>query len=170
MPWDWEGADFVVPQTVPWKLMLDPGDLPVLLLGFCPSMRNSETVPINVFGEAEKTGEPLTTQIFMSTSTNPKVKASEDKWFVYALGPDRSGSASLHMHRSWTGHKVISLQIQASNFDAGSLHAQPASITSITWETSSEKFGLTGEQDAKETAITVCGWVLNVTAKDSVAE
>jgi hypothetical protein len=41
----------------------------------------------------------------MSTSKTPNMGANEDKWFVYADGPDPEGHIRLHMHRSWTGKK-----------------------------------------------------------------
>jgi len=36
----------------------------------------------------------------------------EDKWFIYADGPDVSGSATINFHRSWTGLKVAEVDIQ----------------------------------------------------------
>lgn len=47
----------------------------------------------------------MRTHGFMSTSKSPNMGASEDKWFVYADGPDAEGHIRLHMHRSWTGKK-----------------------------------------------------------------
>jgi hypothetical protein len=38
----------------------------------------------------------------------------EDKWFVYADGPDDAGHARLHLHRSWTGSKVVELEIRTT--------------------------------------------------------
>jgi hypothetical protein len=40
--------------------------------------------------------------------------AMEDKWFVYTDGPDDAGYARLHLHRSWTGSKVVELEIQTT--------------------------------------------------------
>jgi len=37
----------------------------------------------------------------------------EDKWFVYADGPDAKGYITLHLHRSWTGIKVADIVTEA---------------------------------------------------------
>jgi len=92
-----------------------------------------------------------------------KPREMEDKWFVYADGPDDDGLATMHFHRSWTGYKMteISIQIGKSGAkdkdDEGSIQ-----ITSITWETGGEAQRHPSENGAKETVESICKWILGV--------
>lgn len=83
--------------------------------------------------------------------------AMEDKWFIYADGPDNQGNAVVHMHRSWTGHKIVELRIRIPLNAAG----EDAKITELVWESDKENFD-GSEDDAKEAAEEVCRWILDV--------
>ena len=84
----------------------------------------------------------------------------EDKWFVYADGPDAEGHAALHMYRSWTGCETIKLDIEVEKKGAGA--PRKTQITAITWESDGEKIKNPSEKLAKEMALEVCNWVLGV--------
>lgn len=104
----------------------------------------------------------MLTHIFMSASQRKDVVASEDKWFVYADGPDHDGEVRLHMHRSWTGEKQVELVIDAG-FDGSGKAGDGASISSIIWENDPAKKWKDGDAETyKEVAREVCNWVLNV--------
>lgn len=158
MSWDWDTQDFLSPRSAPWSLSLQPHQLPILLLGFCPGKSQStvlETDDVLV-------GDRMMTHGFVSTTKNPKMKASEDKWFVYAVGPDAGGSVHIHMHRSWSGEKVIELAIECGPApDTESNQIQPpAKIVSITWD--HDVMAVTHADRAKEIAREVCRWILAV--------
>ncbi|OCL08812.1 hypothetical protein AOQ84DRAFT_33569 [Glonium stellatum] len=89
-------------------------------------------------------------------------QAMEDKWFVYAGGPDAQGDAAVHMFRSWTGYKMIELKIKVSLDENGKLTGADSRITAITWESSEEKCGDQTEEGAKVMAREVCNWVMDV--------
>lgn len=89
----------------------------------------------------------------------------EDKWFVYADGPDARGSATVHMHRSWTGFKLIELKIAVALGDDGEARDEDARITGITWETDRSAFRGASEEKMKEMAAEVCAWVMGVELK-----
>jgi hypothetical protein len=86
----------------------------------------------------------------------------EDKWFVYADGPDAEGHAALHMYRSWTGYETIKLDIEVADEEKKGAGAGKTQITAITWESDEEKIKNTSEKLAKEMALEVCNWVLGV--------
>ncbi|KAM7187496.1 hypothetical protein V8F20_010945 [Naviculisporaceae sp. PSN 640] len=88
----------------------------------------------------------------------------EDKWFIYADGPDAQGNVQVHMHRSWTGHKIVELKIQVPLNDAGEVKEEDAKITELIWESNKKNFS-GSEEEAKETAQEVCHWVLDVELK-----
>jgi hypothetical protein len=99
MPWEWCNKPFVKRISSPWHIKIEPDQLPLLLLGFLPRMAEHGLVDPRIF----VVGEPVESHIFMSTSTRKDVSASEDKWFIYADGPNGNGEARVHFHRSWTG-------------------------------------------------------------------
>jgi hypothetical protein len=86
----------------------------------------------------------------------------EDKWFVYADGPDAEGNAVVHMFRSWTGHKMAELKIKVPLDDDGEFIEEDSKITEITWESSEERHKSQTEEGAKAMARQVCNWVLDV--------
>ncbi|KAK4207693.1 hypothetical protein QBC37DRAFT_433078 [Rhypophila decipiens] len=88
-------------------------------------------------------------------------QAMEDKWFIYADGPDTEGNATVHMHRSWTGHKIVELKIKIPLTDAGEVKEEDAKITELIWESDKKAYNAS-EDDAKVTAQEVCRWVLHV--------
>jgi hypothetical protein len=101
----------------------------------------------------------MTIQMHTITSASKRadIEASNNKWFVYADGPDAAGRARLHMYRSWTGQKAIELGLKVQPLSAGFAH-----ITEVTYETDKRGSRAGSEVDAKETAIEVCRLVLNV--------
>ncbi|KAB5578576.1 hypothetical protein GE09DRAFT_1090271 [Coniochaeta sp. 2T2.1] len=158
-PHEWRREPFSAPVTTPWHVPIRPDQLPLLVLGFLPRMSNNTNIySSGLIG----VGDTITTHIFMSASRDPNMTASEDKWFVYADGPDEKGQVRLHAHRSWSGIKMMELRIDAG-FDGYGRDGAGASITAITWESDPEKAWKDG--DAKtyiEAAREVCSWVLNV--------
>ncbi|KAH6843242.1 hypothetical protein B0I37DRAFT_384037 [Chaetomium sp. MPI-CAGE-AT-0009] len=157
-PYEWRHDPFSKPVTTPWHVPIQPDQLPLLILGFAPR-KSSTSLADNAFSE----GDTFTTHIFTSASRDPNMTPSEDKWFIYADGPDHNQEVRLHAHRSWSGIKAIELHIDAG-FDGYGKDGKGAKITAITWESDPEKGAK--DSDAKvyiEFAREVCSWVLNVT-------
>ena len=91
-----------------------------------------------------------------------RAEAMEDKWVVYADGPDAQGRAVVHMCRSWTGHKILELKFQLPTEDDGPFVDGDAWITEIIWESSQERYRNQTEAGAKELAKQVCKWCMDV--------
>jgi hypothetical protein len=165
MPDEWKHLPFLKPETTSWHVPIAPDQLPLLLLGFKPRMSNTsgnggflELFANGIVGP----GDTINWHIYQSVSLNPDMPALEDKWFIYSEGPDHAQEVRLHMHRSWTGKKMIELRID-SGFDGHGSDGKGARITSITWETDPQTTwrGARAET-AKEVAREVCSWVLDV--------
>ncbi|MCJ1434120.1 hypothetical protein MMC27_003486 [Xylographa pallens] len=94
----------------------------------------------------------------------------EDKWFVFADGPDPEGHVYMHFYRSWTGIKVAEVDIEIGDSSGGDgLHCA-AHMTSVTWEASQEvTCGRQDERSAKRTVREVCRWVMGVELPDEGA-
>jgi hypothetical protein len=88
--------------------------------------------------------------------------AMEDKWFVYADGPDAQGNAILHMYRSWTGFKVVELKLVVELNKDGEIGENDPYFTEITWESEAKRINGQREENAKTTAKGVCNWCMNV--------
>ncbi|CAI4218262.1 unnamed protein product [Parascedosporium putredinis] len=98
--------------------------------------------------------------------------ASEDKWFIFAIGPNQQGLMNVHFHRSWTGIKAFELLIDtgvegAHHEGLRSADSGPSKgprITYIWWE-SHPDYCLEHSDEAanKEIARRACQWVLGVT-------
>jgi hypothetical protein len=86
----------------------------------------------------------------------------EDKWFVYADGPDAEGTVVVHMHRSWTGYENFRLLLHVPLDAEGNLEEEDSNILELTWETDETRYRGGGEAEAKEIAEGVCSWVLGV--------
>lgn len=163
-PWEWRNEPFEAPITSQWLVKIEPNQLPLLLLGSLPRIAQNE-LPYHLF----VVGEELQSHIFMSASERTDVSASEDKWFVYADGPDESGEVRLHMHRSWTRGKQVELVIDAG-FDGYGKTGEGASITSIIWESDPGKKWKDADVDTyKEVAREVCNWILDVRLGPTIA-
>jgi hypothetical protein len=87
--------------------------------------------------------------------------AMEDKWFVYAEGPDAQGNALLHMHRSWTGYKMAEVKLAIELDKDGKFAERDAHFTEVTWETDDDRYrGGQTEGGAKSMVVEVCNWCL----------
>ena len=95
----------------------------------------------------------------------------EDKWFVYATGPDARGNVAVHMHRSWTGFKILELKIKiplapegggGGVGSEGTLAEDGARVTELVWESDPDRHRNQTEERAREEARSVCSWVLGV--------
>jgi hypothetical protein len=58
----------------------------------------------------------------------------EDKWFIYAEGPDSTGAARVHFLRSWTMAIVAVLDVEVSLVSADTVSAWTGQIVQITME------------------------------------
>ena len=85
-----------------------------------------------------------------------KPKQMEDKWFIYAEGPDQSGKLKVHFHRSWTGLKIAELFILVDLKGLGA-----GKIVGIKFNGSEQTNGM-DEEEAKYMVSTTCAWVLGV--------
>ena len=86
----------------------------------------------------------------------------EDKWFIYADGPDDSGHAILHMHRSWTGRKVFEIAIEGAGNKGEEIGNAQARITGLKWEFDSGYLWNKDAEKAKDDVREVCRWILGV--------
>ena len=86
----------------------------------------------------------------------------EDKWLIYADGPDAEGNAAVHMLRSWTGYKVLELKIKVPLDEDGEFREEDSTITEIVWETDRERYINPTEEGVKAEARAVCNWVLDL--------
>jgi hypothetical protein len=82
----------------------------------------------------------------------------EDKWFVYADGPDAHGNATLHIHRSWTGYKMVEAKLVMEVNENGEVVDTDARFTELTWETNRERYN--GNMDAPDTVLNVAEWCM----------
>jgi hypothetical protein len=88
--------------------------------------------------------------------------AMEDKWFVYADGPDAQGNAILHMYRSWTGFKMAELKLVIELDEAGEFAEKDSYFTEITWESDTERMKGQTEEKAKTMVKEVCKWCMDI--------
>lgn len=86
----------------------------------------------------------------------------DNKWFVYADGPDARGNAVVYLVRSWTAYKLVELKVKVPVGEDGKLVEEDSKITEITWESSQERYKGRTEEAAKKMAREVCNWVLEV--------
>ncbi|KAJ4299769.1 hypothetical protein N0V90_005015 [Kalmusia sp. IMI 367209] len=106
-----------------------------------------QTVPWNVF---------LTPNQAYSLVMGFIPKDMEDKWFIYAEGPDRSGKLKVHFHRSWTGMKIAELFVLIDLKGEGA-----GKIVGIKWNGSDQTNGLE-QEEVKYMISTACLFVLGV--------
>jgi hypothetical protein len=88
--------------------------------------------------------------------------AMEDKWMVYAEGPDSEGKCIIRMHRSWTGDQIVAVKLQLQVGDDGQVKDDDGKFYEITWESDESVWGTPGEEIAKSTALGICNWVLGM--------
>ncbi len=121
-----------------------------------PSARNLETIDWPISLSPYQVGRLL-------HGFQPEVM--EDKWFIYADGPDASGQAFIHFHRSWTGQKMAELSIEVMGDVGGEAGPWSGRVRQLTWK----KDGQGEEADqgcsepmAKFVILEICRWVLQV--------
>lgn len=78
----------------------------------------------------------------------------EDKWVVYSDDPSGDGTTSIHFHRSWTGNKIIQVDLE--------LTATGSRCVGATWEMDGEIVKGASEEFARQTFVEVCRWVLRM--------
>jgi hypothetical protein len=87
----------------------------------------------------------------------------DDKWFVYADGPDTQGKAVIHMYRSWTSDHIVEVTLMLEMDEDGEIAEKDARITGIAWTDDRQVYSdeMT-EEEAKEIAREVCAWCMDV--------
>ena len=110
--------------------------------------------------ETAKWNQTIPSQDLPNLLNGFKPQQMEDKWFVYAEGPDAYGVATLHFHRSWTGYKKAEVKLIVQIAEDGAIAEKDARIIEITWETDKGRVGVATEEDAKWTVAKVCDWCL----------
>jgi hypothetical protein len=80
----------------------------------------------------------------------------EEKWFVYADGPDAQGQCAVHMHRSWGGEKMFEMRVRTDG------SGRDAEVVEVVWESDPNLLRWSSEEFAKATVLEVCNWVLDV--------
>ncbi|KAF2875859.1 hypothetical protein BDV95DRAFT_615802 [Massariosphaeria phaeospora] len=99
-------------------------------------------------------------------------QSMDDKWFIYAEGPDRSGKLKVHFHRSWTGLKIAELFVvvdmeggvegeKGGEEGRGKGKGGGGRIVGVKWNGGEETNGLEREE-ARYMVRTTCRWVLGV--------
>lgn len=83
-------------------------------------------------------------------------KEMEDKWFIYAEGPDVSGKLKVHFHRSWTGMKIAELFILIDLKGEGA-----GKVVGIKWNGSDQTNGME-QEEVKYMISMACSFVLGV--------
>jgi len=81
---------------------------------------------------------------------------TDDKWFVYSQGPDKTGKLKVHFHRSWTGMKIAELFIVVDLKGEGA-----GTIVGVKWNGTTQTNSM-DEDEAKYMVSTTCSWVLGV--------
>lgn len=82
----------------------------------------------------------------------------EDKWFVYADGPDAQGNVLLHLYRSWTGYKMVEAKISVDLDENGGVADTDARFTELKWETDRQRYN--GDMDAPDVVLSVAEWCM----------
>ena len=118
-----------------------------------PATPSVRTVAWNVF---------LTPEQAYSLVMGARPVEMEDKWFVYAEGPDYSGKCKVHFHRSWTGFKMAELFILIDLKGEGA-----GKIVGIKWNGSEQTNGMEVDE-VKYMVSTACAFVLGVNLEDGV--
>ena len=137
-----------VPRKRPEPIRTDPRALKTdMQTSSFPDSVRVQTVSWNVFLAPE--------QVF-NLVMGFKPKQMEDKWFIYAEGPDQSGKLKVHFHRSWTGLKIAELFILVDLKGLGA-----GKIVGIKFNGSEQTNGM-DEEEAKYMVSTTCAWVLGV--------
>lgn len=85
----------------------------------------------------------------------------EDRWFIYADGPDAQGNGAIHMYRSWTGYKNFEAKVLMKMDDDGEVK-EDIHFTEITWESDSSRLDGMTEEGAKEMAKAVCNSCMDI--------
>jgi hypothetical protein len=93
----------------------------------------------------------------------------DDKWYIYADGPDADGHAALHMNSS-TGEPWFKLDIKTTGDEEDENEAWNAEITAITWETHEDRVRHPSEEMAKFRVLEACNWVLGVQLVEEIKE
>ncbi|SPO03807.1 uncharacterized protein DNG_06490 [Cephalotrichum gorgonifer] len=106
LPTSWPTTPFVDLRTAPFPVELSRRELSILLRGFVP--RREPTCPWQ------------DTHLIDGPDAAAAWDVPEDKWFIYAT--EERDAARIHIHRSWTGVKLIELVI-----DMGSTPSSPPS-------------------------------------------
>ncbi|QIW95934.1 hypothetical protein AMS68_001452 [Peltaster fructicola] len=88
-----------------------------------------------------------------------QAQAMEDKWMIYADGPDAEGRCDIHMLRSWTGHKMVTAQFVVKVDQEGAIANEDAHFTAITREVHWSPWS---HADAVEQTLEVFRWVMGV--------
>lgn len=86
----------------------------------------------------------------------------DDKWFIYADGPDADGSVVVHMHRSWTSYEVYRLMLNVPLDAEGNVKEEDSNILELMWETDENRYRGGDEDHEKEIITSVCKWMLGV--------
>lgn len=157
-PWHWKNHPFVKPASGVWRVLIDPEQVAILLLGFLPVPIKGLAAPL----EHLIPGENVMSHTMTGALTQGDPPATEDKWFIYSEGPNYKGEVRVHMYQSLSGYKQVELLLDAG-FEARGINDEIATIKEIVWETDPRRAlkGMNAEK-AKNVAREVCQRVLDV--------
>ena len=86
----------------------------------------------------------------------------DDRWFIYADGPDAHGNGVIHMYRSWTGFKNFEAKFLVTVDENGKVKEEGGRFTEITWESDSSRLNGIAEDGAKEMVKGVCNSLMEI--------
>jgi hypothetical protein len=106
-----------------------------------------------------KWGLPLTYADYNKLLKGFTPQDMDDKWVCVADTPDADGNTAVHLARSWTGNKHISLAVEAGNPKDTDGNAW-GKITSITWNSVEPGEVEVPEKEAQQGAVNMCRGLL----------
>ncbi|KAE8442094.1 hypothetical protein EG329_003852 [Mollisiaceae sp. DMI_Dod_QoI] len=87
----------------------------------------------------------------------------EDKWFVFADGPDEGGGVRVNFFRSWTGNKIFEVRVELEGLVVqGKKDGREGRIKELVYESNEEVVAEQDEEGAKEMVAELCKWVLGI--------
>ncbi|KPM34262.1 hypothetical protein AK830_g12311 [Neonectria ditissima] len=159
-PWHWKNHPFVKPVSSSWPVLLNPDQVADLQLGFLPERTRNLLPPLqHAVPDENVISHSL---VLLLLELQHPLCVTEDRWFIYAEGPNHRGEVRVHMHESMSGFKQIELVIDAG-FQGCGASGEVASIRDIVWETDPCR-GLGGMDvvTSKMVAAEVCRRVMGV--------
>lgn len=110
---------------------------------------------------------PISSEMLLKLLHGYTSKTMEDKWDIYASGPDMSGAAKVYFYRSWTGQKVAELDLQVAWGDDAASELWEGRVELLTTESDWFQGGPKEDEEwIKFHILGVFSWVLDIWLHD----